>query len=132
MKLLLKFGAIVQISFWNRQPLEFKILAIVWLAKINVIIYFSQLIRIKEIFFNWLNLCYFVCWQFEASICKQCTYFTLIGMWEGTFLPLFFLDWILSDEFSSKISKLFWRWKLTSIGLIWFPPKLIVCNKKCL
>ena len=74
MKLLLKFGAIVQIFFWNRQPMEFKTLAIVRLAKINVLIYFSQyyiptelhdaklkLIRIKEIFFNLLNLCYFVC-----------------------------------------------------------------------
>ena len=30
---------------------------------------------------------------------------TLIGMREGTFIPLYFLDWILSGEFLSKISK---------------------------
>ena len=34
---------------------------------------------------------------------------TLIGMREGTFIPLCFLDWILSAEFLSKLSKLFWR-----------------------
>jgi hypothetical protein len=43
---------------------------------------------------------------------------TLIGMREGTFHPLSFMDQILSAEFSSKFSKLFWRRKLTSIGLI--------------
>ena len=36
-------------------------------------------------------------------------YLTLIGMREGTFQPLSFLDQILSAEFISKISKLFWR-----------------------
>ena len=46
-------------------------------------------------------------------------------MREGTFYSLFFLDPILSTEFLSKISKLFWRWKLTLIGLIWHPAKLI-------
>ena len=34
---------------------------------------------------------------------------TLIVMREVTFIPLSFLDWILSAEFSSKTSKLFWR-----------------------
>jgi hypothetical protein len=33
---------------------------------------------------------------------------TLIGMREGTFHPLSFLDQILSAKFLSKISKLFW------------------------
>jgi hypothetical protein len=34
---------------------------------------------------------------------------TLIVMREVTFIPLPFLDWILSAEFSSKIYKKFWR-----------------------
>ena len=51
---------------------------------------------------------------------------TLIGMRGNTFISLFFLDQILSAEFLSKISKLFLRWKLTSIGLIWHPAKLKV------
>ena len=34
---------------------------------------------------------------------------TLNGVREGTFIPLSFLDWIMSAEFSSKISKSFWR-----------------------
>ena len=42
-----------------------------------------------------------------------------------TFISLSFLDQILSADFLSKISKLFWRWKSTSIGLIWHPVKLI-------
>ena len=40
---------------------------------------------------------------------------TLIGMRGDTFIS-WFLDQILSAEFLSKISKLFWRWKLTSIS----------------
>ena len=36
---------------------------------------------------------------------------TLIGMRKGTFLPLSFLECILSAEFLSDISKLFWRCK---------------------
>ena len=54
----------------------------------------------------------------------------LIGIRQGTFHPLFlfgsdFVCWILI-----KISKLFWRWKLTSIWLIWHPAKLIESYKK--
>ena len=45
--------------------------------------------------------------------------------------PLSFLDQILSDEFFSKISKLFWSWKLTSIGLFWHRAQLIESNKTC-
>jgi len=56
---------------------------------------------------------------------------TLIGMREDTFHSLSFLNQILSAEFLSKISKLFCRWKLTSIGLIWHPTKLIESYKKC-
>ena len=40
------------------------------------------------------------------------------------------MDQISSAEFSSKFSKLFWRWKLTSIGLIWNPTKLIESYEK--
>ena len=39
------------------------------------------------------------------------------------------MDQILSDEFLSKISKLFWGWKLTSIDLISHPAKLIESYK---
>ena len=50
---------------------------------------------------------------------------TLIDMRGDTFISLYFLDQILSAESLSKNSKLFWREKLTSIGLIWHPDKLI-------
>ena len=56
---------------------------------------------------------------------------TLIGMRGDTFISLIFLDQILSAEFLSKVSKLFWRWNFTSIGLIWHPAKLIESYKKC-
>ena len=56
---------------------------------------------------------------------------TLTGIRQGTFHPLYFLDQTLSAEFLPKISKLSWRWKLTSIGLIWHPDKLIESYKKC-
>ena len=58
------------------------------------------------------------------------TSLTLIGMMGDTFISFWFLDQILSAELLSKISKLFWRWKLTSIGLIWHPAKLIESYKK--
>ena len=51
-------------------------------------------------------------------------------MRSDTFISLSFLDQILSADFLSKISKLFWRWKLTKIGLIWHPAKLIKSYKK--
>ena len=50
---------------------------------------------------------------------------TLSGMEQGIFTPMSLLDHILSAEFFSKISKLFWRWKLRSIGLFWHPAQLI-------
>ena len=40
------------------------------------------------------------------------SWLTLIGMREGTFHPLSFLDQILSAEFLSNISKLFWEVKI--------------------
>ena len=42
--------------------------------------------------------------------------------------PLSFLDQILSI---SKISKLFWRWKLISIRLFWHPTQLTESFKSC-
>ena len=51
---------------------------------------------------------------------------TLIGMRGDTFISLSFLDQILSTIF-----KIFWRWKLTYIGLSWPPAKLIESYKKC-
>ena len=75
----------------------------------------------------------------SVLICESCffqdyqhtVYLTLIGMRRGTFHPLSILDQTLSAEFLPKISKLFWRWKLTSIGLIWHPAKLIESYIKC-
>ena len=67
----------------------------------------------------------------EASCDFQIYNLTLIGMRQGTFHPPSFLDQTLSAEFLPKISKLFWKWKLTSIGLIWHPDKLIESYKKC-
>ena len=58
------------------------------------------------------------------------TSLTLIGMMGDTFISFWFLDQILSAELLSKISKLFWRWKLTSVELIWHPAKLIESYKK--
>ena len=57
---------------------------------------------------------------------------TLIGIGGDTFISLPFLDQVLLAEFLTKISKLFCRWKLTWIGLIWCLAKLIESYKKCL
>ena len=52
-------------------------------------------------------------------------FLTLFGMGWDTFIPLSFFDQILSAIFFSKISKLFWRWKFTSIRLFWLSAQLI-------
>ena len=57
---------------------------------------------------------------------------TLIGMRQGTFHPLSFLDQTLKIFGKNLADNLFWKWKLTSIGLIWHPDKLIESYKKCL
>ena len=49
----------------------------------------------------------------------------------STFIPLSFLNWIFSVEFLSILSKLFWRYKLKSFGLIWHPARLIESYKSC-
>ena len=54
---------------------------------------------------------------------------TLIGMRGDTFISLSFLDQILTAEFLSKISKLFWRWKLTSIGWTFFLLSNVMLNR---
>ena len=41
---------------------------------------------------------------------------SLIGMREGTFIPLYFLDWILSAEILPKLSKLFGGENLRQTG----------------
>ena len=65
------------------------------------------------------------------NFCHQSNlWLTLIGMRGDTLISLFSLDQILSAEFLSKISKLFWSWKLTSIRLIWHLAKLIGSYKK--
>ena len=62
-----------------------------------------------------------ILWSILQSYYNQFsfTYLTLIGMRVGIFHPLSFLDQNLSADFLIKSSKLFWRWKLTSIGLFW-------------
>ena len=47
---------------------------------------------------------------------------------EGGHFLLLVLFWI---RFLSKISNLFWRWKLTSIQLIWHAAKVIESCKNC-
>ena len=42
-------------------------------------------------------------WKVSTTF-ADCTALTLIDMREGTFIPLYFLDWILSAEFLSKQS----------------------------
>ena len=56
---------------------------------------------------------------------------TLFCTGGDTFIPLSFLDQILSADFFSKIAKLFLRWKLTSNGLFWNPAQLIVSYRIC-
>ena len=51
-------------------------------------------------------------------------------MRRDTFISLSFLDQIMSAGFLSKISKLFGRWKSSSIRLIWHPAKVIESYKK--
>ena len=57
----------------------------------------------------------------------ELSWFTLIHMRGDTFISLSCLDQTLSAEFKSKY---FWRCKLTSIGLIWHPAKLLLCGAK--
>ena len=59
------------------------------------------------------------CMQVFLSLFRTLVILTLIGMKEETFLSLSFFGPILSADFLSKISILFWRWKLTSIWLIY-------------
>ena len=54
---------------------------------------------------------------------------TLSGTGQGTFTLMFLLNQILSAEFFSKISKLFWRLKLRLIGLFWHPAQVIFSYK---
>ena len=56
---------------------------------------------------------------------------SMSGMGQGTFTCMSLLDQILSAEFFSKNFKLFWRWKLRSIGLFWHPAQLIKSYKSC-
>ena len=79
-------------------------------------------------------------WGFDGSDAKQDTVYRIVTNrsmshlvtcldWNcpilhshGPFyLLVLLIDWILSAEFLSKISKLVWRWKFISIGLIWHP-----------
>ena len=84
-------------------------------------------IYLNSLFFLQIDL-KLIDWSQERMIAENLAHIeanlTLIGMRSDTFISLFFLDQILSAEFLSRISKLFWKWKLTSIGLIWLPAKL--------
>ena len=54
---------------------------------------------------------------------------TLSGTGQGIFNLMFLLDQILSADFFSKISKLFWSLKLWLIGLFWHPAQVIMSYK---
>ena len=56
---------------------------------------------------------------------------TLIGIRQSTFTPLVILGLDFVSWICIKIFDIFWRWKLTSIGLIWHPAKLIESYKTC-
>ena len=70
-----------------------------------------------------------VAYRVGGNMSKIASDAALIGMREGTFHHSSFLNQTLSAEFLSKLSKLFWRWKLTSIGFIWHPAKPIESYK---
>ena len=54
---------------------------------------------------------------------------TLSGTGQGIFTPASLLDQILSAEILSKISKLFWRWKIEINQVFWHPAQLIKSYK---
>ena len=63
----------------------------------------------------------FLCLQIFRISCmadQMIFLLTWIALRGDTYHSLSFFDQILSAEFLSKIFKLFWRWKLSSIGLI--------------
>ena len=62
----------------------------------------------------------------DLNVCHL-YWIVLTLFWHGReyFYPLVLFGSVLSAEFFSKISKLFWRCKLTSIRLIWHPARLI-------
>ena len=64
--------------------------------------------------------------QFELTFSS---FLTLIGMREYTFHPLSFFG----SDFDCWVKNFqpFWRWKLTSIGLVWHPARLIESYKTC-
>ena len=72
--------------------------------------------QIKFIFLNINYLLREPVLQSKCSI-SELVYLTLFGMGKGIFfIPL---DWHFLAEFLSKLFILFWRWKLTLIGLFW-------------
>ena len=90
--------------------------------------------KIREFYSFWANNFIFLPQMFLGITwwIKSCsvdsfvmTGLTLISMRGDTFISLSFLDQFWSVEFLSKSAKHFWRWKFTSIGLIWHPAKLI-------
>ena len=56
---------------------------------------------------------------------------TLICTRGDNFYLFLIFDQILSAEFFIKTFQTFWRWKLTSIGLLWHPAQLIEFFKGC-
>ena len=74
--------------------------------------------------------CYGLC-IIEQKLSRLLNPITLFGTGGDIFIPLSFLDQILSAELCSNISKLFWRWKFTSIGLFWHHAQLIESYKSC-
>ena len=72
----------------------------------------------KQLRISYRKLKNFISQSWHGYLDPTAIHPALIGMRGDTFISLSFLDQILSAEFLSKNSKLFCRWKLTSIGLI--------------
>ena len=122
-----------QSSIWNfeRRHLAYTLLQHLTKIDTSVFLQFWKIWRSfkdRQAYYLKSNLFYLMS---DSIYVDNFIYLTLIGMRVGTFQPLSFLDQILSAEFISKISKLFWKWKLTLIGLIWHPAKHIESYKKC-
>ena len=89
-------------------------------------------VRHQKVFLTSIPFAFMGKFFFGQATKKWCTCrLTLIGMREGTLHSLSFLDRIFWAEYLPKVFKLFWRWKLTSIGLIWHSVKLFESYKKC-
>ena len=100
MKLLLKFGAIVQIFFWNRKPLDFKTLQSLGLQKLLFPLIRCPLsiilIRIKEIFLIVVWFKNFLTFHIRSAMVKYRNS-------EGFRISSGFFIWIIPTKILNKI-----------------------------